>query len=162
MKTLAAALSALVAFAAAAPAAPQASVAERLGWLAGCWGGQKGTTSFRETWTAAPPDLMLGVSVTTRPSKPAEFEFLRVESRAGTPTYVAQPGGAPPTPFALSAEDSTADTVMFVNMQHDFPKRIAYRKGEGGTLLAWIDGGPKGGARVEYPMKRIACPGEER
>ena len=104
-----------------------------MGWLAGCWGGEKGTTRFREIWTVASPDLVLGINVTTRPSKPAEFEYLRIESRDGRLALVPQPGGAPPTRFELSAADSTADTAMFVNLQHDFPKRIAYRKVEGGV-----------------------------
>jgi hypothetical protein len=143
-------------------AAPAATAAQRAGWLAGCWAGEKGTSRFREIWTVASPDLVLGINVTTSPSKPVEFEYLRIESREGRLALVPQPGGAPPTRFELSAEDS-ADTVMFVNPQHDFPKRIAYRKLEGGaSLLAWIDGGTDGSARMEYPMKRVACSGELR
>jgi uncharacterized protein DUF6265 len=162
MKTLCAAVSIVLLTAASARVAAGEPVAERLGWLAGCWGGEKGTTAFREIWTVASPDLMVAVSVTTNPPSPAEFEYLRIETRAGKPAYVAQPGGAPPTAFALSAEDSTADTAMFVNLQHDFPKRIAYKRGEGSSLLAWIDAGPKGAMRIEYPMKRVPCPGETR
>jgi hypothetical protein len=142
-----------------AAAAPSDPVAQRLGWLAGCWGGEKGTTAFGEIWTVASPDLLVGLNVTTKPSKPAEFEYLRVETRGGTPAYVAQPGGAPPTAFEWSAEDSTADTATFVNMQHDFPKRIAYRRIDASSLLAWIDAGPKGALRVEFPMRRVPCPG---
>jgi hypothetical protein len=71
---------------------------------------------------------------------------------------MAQPKGAPPTPFALSEPDSTHDTAVFVNMAHDFPKRVAYKKVDPNTLLAWIDAGPKGSLRVEFPMKRIECP----
>ncbi|HET6900076.1 MAG TPA: DUF6265 family protein, partial [Vicinamibacteria bacterium] len=40
------------------------TVEERFRWLAGCWAGTKGTTSFQEQWTAASPDLMLGMSFT--------------------------------------------------------------------------------------------------
>jgi hypothetical protein len=49
----------------------------------GCWAGAKGTTTFQEQWTAASPDLMLGMSYTNKPSKPTEFEFLRIETKAG-------------------------------------------------------------------------------
>ena len=52
---------------------------------------------------------------------------------------------------------------MFVNMQHDFPKRDRLPQGaRAASLLAWIDGGPEGSKRIEYPMKRVACPGETR
>jgi len=79
--------------------------------------------------------------------------------QSGVPTYMAQPQGAPPTPFALSEADSGADSATFVNMAHDFPKRVAYKKVDATTLLASIDAGPKGSLRIEFPMKRAACPG---
>ena len=132
---------------------------ERFAFMAGCWSGSKGTTTFQEQWTRASADLMLGMSYTNTPSKPTEFEFLRIETKAGAPTYMAQPQGAPATPFAFSETDSTADTVTFVNMAHDFPKRIAYKKVDATSLLAWIDAGPKGSMRIDFPMKRVACPG---
>jgi hypothetical protein len=152
---------AVLALVTAAPrSAPAADTVEaRLRWLAGCWAGTKGTTSFQEQWTAASPDLMLGISFTNKPQKPTEFEFLRIETKAGTPTYMAQPQGAPPTPFTLSEADSGADSATFVNMAHDFPKRVAYKKVDATTLLASIDAGPKGSLRIEFPMKRVACPG---
>jgi len=133
-------------------------VAVAFGWLAGCWSGERGTTAFREIWTVGSPDLMVGMSVTTRPAKPAEFEYLRIEKLDGRIAYLAQPGGRPPTVFALSTEASTGDTTVFVNMQHDFPKRVAYRRVDRTGVLAWIDDGD-GGRRIEFPMKRAECPG---
>ncbi len=100
--------------------------------------------------------------VLNAPSKPPEFEYLRIEAHAGGPAYVAQPGGAPPVAFEWSAEESTVDTAVFVNPQHDFPKRIAYQHLASGGLLAWIDGGPKSTMRIEYPMARTSCPGASR
>ena len=143
-------------------ATPPPAVNERLGWLEGCWSGEKKGTTFREVWLAAAPGLMVGVGVTNTPSKPPEFEFLRIEERADGPAYVAQPGGVPPVAFAWSAEESTADTAVFVNPKHDFPKRIAYQHLASGGLLAWIDGGPKSAMRIEYPMTRGACPGQSQ
>jgi hypothetical protein len=142
-----------------ASAAPPEPIGTRFRFMAGCWAGAKGATTFQEQWTTASPDLMLGMSFSNKPQKPTEFECLRIETKAGAPTYVAQPQGAPPTPFALSEADSSADTAMFVNMAHDFPKRVAYKKVDATTLLAWIDAGPKGPTRIEFPMKRVACPG---
>src|SRR4051794_36713993 len=91
------------------PAGQSSPVGERFAWMAGCWGGQKDTAAFRENWMVVSPGLLLGVGATTKPSTPVEFEFLRIEGRAGGPVYVAQPGGAPPTTFALSAADSGAE-----------------------------------------------------
>jgi len=152
---------AVLALVTAAPSgAPAAdTVEQRFRWLAGCWAGTKGTTSFQEQWTAASPDLMLGISFTNKPQKPIEFEFLRIETKSGVPTYMAQPQGAPPTPFTLSEADSGPDRATFVNMTHDFPKRVAYKKVDATSILASIDAGPKGSLRIEFPMKRTACPG---
>ena len=152
---------AVLALVTAAPSPTPAAdtVEQRFRWLAGCWAGTKGTTSFQEQWTAASPDLMLGMSFTNKPQKPTEFEFLRIETKAGAPTYMAQPQGAPPTPFTLSEADSGAESATFVNMAHDFPKRVAYKKVDATALLASIDAGPKGSLRIDFPMKRTACPG---
>lgn len=155
-------LMALWASAAPVGAASPGSTAERFAWLPGCWGGQTGATAFLETWTVASPDLLLATSSTATPGKPIEFEFLRIETRPGGAAYVAQPGGVAPTDFLLSAAESAADNAVFVNLKHDFPKRIAYRRVDAQNLLAWIDGGAAGSPRIEFPMRRVACPGAAR
>lgn len=53
--------------------------------------------TFTEIWTGGGPDLMVGLGVTVVPGRPTEFEFLRIERRAGRHFYVAQPGGVPQT-----------------------------------------------------------------
>lgn len=137
--------------------AAEPTVADRFGWMAGCWTGHGGKATFTEIWTPAGPDLMVGLGVTTVPEKPPEFEFLRVEARGGRVFYVAQPGGVPPTDFEWSAADSSATTAVFANPQHDFPKRVAYKKTDATHVLAWIDDGAS--KRMEFPLQRGACPG---
>ncbi len=145
----------LIAATAIASEPPAESVAGRFGWLAGCWAGERGTSTFREIWIVASPDLMIGMAVTTRPSKPTEFEYVRLQTGNGRLQYVAQPAGAPPTAFDLAPEPLAGKAAVFVNMQHDFPKRVAYQRIDEERLLTWIDGG--GGSRIEYPMKRADC-----
>lgn len=136
----------------------QGTVAQRFNWLEGCWAGERGATRFREIWTVASPDLMLGLGVTTEASKPAEFDYFRIETRSGQPVYVAQPRGAPATPFVLQPSSPT-DAPVFANPAHDFPKRVSYRRVDASSVLAFIDAGDTGAGRVEFPMKRVACPG---
>jgi hypothetical protein len=138
------------------PAGP--AVAERFGWIAGCWSGQRGASTFREIWTVASPDLMVGMSVSTRGAGQVEFEYLRIETRPNGAAYVAQPGGVPPTAFELSAA-STADKAVFTNPAHDYPRRITYTRVDGG-LTAAIDEGDPGQKRMEFPMKKGGCPGQ--
>jgi len=86
---------------------------------------------------------MLAVSRTIKGDRMVAFEFLRIVERDGTLIYIAQPGGRPPTEFRLST--ITADSAIFENKAHDFPKVIAYTKQPDGTLEARVgDGGQKG------------------
>ena len=72
--------------------------------------------------------------------------------------YVAHPSGQPAAEF-LSTTVS-GDTVLFENPAHDFPQRIGYRR-QGASLLAWIEGARNGKTRrVEFPYRRVACPGD--
>jgi hypothetical protein len=151
-------LAALVAFFSGAPLAGAQSaptMADRFGWLAGCWAGQSAMATFKEAWMSATSDMMTGMSVTipSQPGRAASFEFLRItRSKDGVFAYLAQPSGAAPTPFTLG-DLSKPDLSLFVNEQHDFPKRIGYQRVDANSLLAWIDGG-EGARKIEYPMKR--------
>jgi hypothetical protein len=52
---------------------------------------------------------------------------------------VAQPGGRPPTDFKLTKWDGTE--AIFENPQHDFPKRVLYRRLPDNVVVAKVDGG---------------------
>jgi len=140
---------------AAAPRAQSAATVTDLGWMVGCWTGSRGATTFRESWTRADDDLLLGVSYTAKAGKVEAFEFLRVATRQGRVVYRAQPGGRPETVFERTATTG-AKQAVFTNPAHDFPKRVAYTATPDG-LLAWIDAGVDGGKRIEYPMTRVPC-----
>lgn len=148
----------------ASSAAPRAAEGDlsTLRWLAGCWELRTATRVTQESWIAPAGGLMLGNSrtvVRTATREAArEFEYLRIEPRAGTPTYVAQPGGGAPTAFAATVVSDTA--VTFENLQHDFPQRILYRRIGRDSLVARIEG-PQGGQTrgIDFPMRRIACEG---
>jgi hypothetical protein len=65
--------------------------------------------------------------------------------------FVAQPGGAPPTTFELAS--SGPHEVSFANPQHDFPKRIFYKR-DRETLIARIDDGTDNGQAIEFRWHR--------
>lgn len=103
--------------------------------------------------------LMLGMSRTVDGERAVEHESMRIGLEAGVLVFTARPSGQQEVSFR-SAE-SGPFRVVFENRAHDFPQRIGYALGEGGTLLAFIDGpGRDGGTRrVEFPMTRVPCPG---
>jgi uncharacterized protein DUF6265 len=117
------------------PAPPRAEIS-RLAWLAGSWVGSNGTARFEERWTSPAGGAMLAVSRTVKNGRMVAFEFLRIVEKDGTLFYVAQPGGRPPTEFALTAIDGASAT--FENPAHDFPKVIRYAKRADGKLEARV------------------------
>jgi hypothetical protein len=109
--------------------------------MAGDWQTPTGNRSqIEEHWTQPAGGTMLGMSRTIASGKTVEFEFLRLEQRDDAIYYVAHPKArSPGTDFKLTR--LTSDEAVFENPQHDFPKRIVYRKNADGSLTASIDGG---------------------
>jgi hypothetical protein len=115
-----------------------------LKWLTGSWRMEKTDRVIEEQWNAPTGGVMLAVGRTVKNGKLVEFEFLRIEQRGDSLVYLAQPGGQPPTEFAL--ESMTPSEVVFANLLHDFPKRIRYKKNADGSVTARVedDTGKKG------------------
>jgi hypothetical protein len=123
------------------PAAVPARSLADLSWIAGDWQtAQGGRRQVEEHWTAPAAGTMIGMGRTIAGGKTVEFEYLRLEERAGAIYYVAHPKArSPGTDFKLTR--LTGQEAMFENPEHDFPKRILYRKNADGSLTASIDGG---------------------
>ena len=125
-----------------------------IAWIAGDWqtapGGRR---QIEEHWTQVAGGSMMGVSRTVAGDKTVEFEYLRIEQRADGIFYVAHPKArCPGTDFKLTKASATE--AVFENPQHDFPKRIIYRKGPDDALTASIDGG-EGTKAMSFPFKRM-------
>ncbi|MEP7383820.1 MAG: DUF6265 family protein [Gemmatimonadota bacterium] len=130
---------------------------DRMQWLAGCWELRTSTAVTHEQWMAPLGETMLGMSRTVVAGSTREFEHLRIERVGGVVTYLAQPGGATPTPF--SATIMTDSMLTFSNPDHDFPQRITYRRmAHGDSLMARIEGTRGATVRdIDFPMRRVAC-----
>lgn len=125
-----------------------------ISWIAGSWQtAPAGRAQVEEHWTAVAGGSMMGVSRTVAGDKTVEFEYLRIEQRADGIYYVAHPKArCPGTDFKLTRASATE--AVFENPQHDFPKRIVYRKGADDSLTASIDGGE--GSKVRsFAFKRM-------
>ena len=125
-----------------------------LPWLSGHWCSQVDDEVIEEYWMPPAGDRAIGVSRTVKAGKTTAFEFLRIEADAGTAVYVAQPQGRPPTAFRLTAVGM--DWVRFENPQHDFPRRVEYRRTDSG-LHAEIAGPGKDGKEVVIPFDYRRC-----
>ena len=125
-----------------------------ISWIAGAWQTEPGgKRQIEEHWTTVAGASMLGMSRTVAGEKTVEFEYLRIEQRADGIYYVAHPKArCPATDFKLMRASATE--AVFENPQHDFPKRIIYRKGADDSLTATIDGG-EGTKAMTYAYRRV-------
>ena len=125
-----------------------------LSWIAGHWqtapGGRR---QVEEHWTGVAGGTMMGMSRTVAGDKTVEFEYVRIEQRADGIYYVAHPKArCPGTDFKLTKASATE--AVFENAQHDFPKRIIYRKTADDSLTASIDGG-EGTKAMSFAFRRM-------
>jgi hypothetical protein len=96
--------------------------------------------------------MMLGLHQDVKDGKTIGFEFVRIETGPAGTAYVAQPGGEPPTRFGLV--EATADSLLFADPAHDFPKRIRYTRIGAGTLAARVDDGTDEGESLSWTWHR--------
>jgi len=141
--------------------AASASAAEpdiaQLSWLAGCWKNDQAEPGSEERWMPPAGGTMLGVSRTIRQGRTVEFEFMEIRYLPdGKLAYIAHPSGQNTATF--TAKQMGASEVIFENLQHDFPQRVAYAK-EGETkLAARIEGVRNGSLRViRFALSRVSC-----
>jgi hypothetical protein len=125
-----------------------------ISWIAGDWQtAAGGRAQIEEHWTAIAGASMMGMSRTVAGEKTVEFEYLRIEQRTDGIYYVAHPKGrCPGTDFKLTRASATE--AVFENPQHDFPKRIIYRKGADDSLTASVDGG-EGSKAMTFAFKKM-------
>ena len=133
---------------------PQTTTLSDLAWLAGDWQtAPGGRAQIEEHWTSVAGGTMMGMSRTVAGDKTVEFEYLRIEQRADGIYYVAHPKArCPATDFKLTK--ASANEAVFENPQHDFPKRITYRKTGADSLTASIDGG-EGSKAMLFSFTRV-------
>lgn len=138
--------------------APQQSGVRGIAWLQGCWERVSPEITIEEQWMAPLGNNMVGVSRTVRADSLTSFEIVVIREQGNRLIYEAHPSGQPAAAFHSSTiQDSS---VVFENLEHDFPQRIGYRRSSPDSLTAWIEGSGDGGQRrVEFLYSRAACPG---
>jgi hypothetical protein len=130
----------------------------RVAWLQGCWESVNGQRVVEEQWSAPRGTNMLGMGRTLDGDRLVEYELIVLREEGSTLAYEAHPSGQPSAVFV--ARTIGASSVVFENLEHDFPQRVGYQRDTADELLAWIEG-ERGGQvrRVEFHYHRAACPG---
>jgi len=120
---------------------PDSPVLEDLSWMAGHWVGRSGDVEMEEFWTTPGGGVMVGVHRDIFRDGSSFFEFLRIVTTDRGMTFIASPKGTGTTEFVSVNLDR--QSVVFENLEHDFPQRIIYRR-EGDRLIARVEGEVKG------------------
>ena len=130
----------------------------KLAWLEGSWEGVSGETVMREKWNKVNDALMTGSAHVLVEKDTVFSERIRIMAVDTSVLYVVFIPGVPDsTSFALTSYEN--DEAVFENPDHDFPKRIVYRKVGSDSLYAYIEGPVDGEVKREvFPYKRIASP----
>jgi hypothetical protein len=134
--------------------AADAPPSHNFSWLSGHWCAPTADGLIEEYWMPAQGDIALGVGRTLRSGRIRTYEFMRVQTRDALTNYIAIHEGGTETAFRLTA--SGADWARFENSQHDFPRRVEYRRTSSG-LHAEIAGPGKDGKEVVIPFDYGHC-----
>lgn len=131
---------------------------ENLRWLAGCMEMRSGDRIVEEHRMDLRAGSMLGMARTTTSGALMEYELTLIQEKAGRIVFEAHPSGQPPAVFA--ARNANADSVVFEAPEHDYPQIVGYRRSGPDSVIGWIDGKQGGkGQRIEFPYRRVPCPG---
>lgn len=148
---------AVFAFLTAATALPAQRPTDQLSWLSGCWERRTAAGVVAEQWSSNAGGMLHGFSRTIRRDTVVEYEFMRIFAAEDTLVFEAQPSRQPKAEFR--AVPPFQPEVTFINMAHDFPHRVIYRR-SGDSLLARIEGTRGGQPRVvHFPYVRVSCAG---
>lgn len=130
-------------------------------WLAGRWESMSkakrpGTTSVRvnEDWHAS-GDMMTSMGVTLMGDSLIDAESVSIREMGPVLVYEAHPMGQRTAVF--HSIKISEKSIVFENLAHDFPQRVAYELVNDDSLLAWIEGPGKDGKtkRIQFPYRRV-------
>jgi hypothetical protein len=140
-------------------AAASAPTLAGLEFMSGCWRSGEGEGYFEEIYTRPTPNLMLGLSVYVREGRAVGYELTRVAVEDGRVVLTPYPDGERSAHgFVLTTLGE--DEAIFEAPEHDYPKRILYRRNADGSRWARIDGGPEDREGQEWRFVAAPCPGE--
>lgn len=96
-------------------------------FLTGCWQQRSAEKWTEECWTSPRGGMMLGSAREGSADKVNHWEWMRIERGAdGVLSFFASPKGAPQAAF--KATTATANEILFINPEHDYPQRIRFAR----------------------------------
>jgi hypothetical protein len=129
---------------------------EAVAFMTGCWRGAFGNGSvIEESYGAADSDVMLGTTRYLRDGRTRGWEFSRIHADSAGVFLTPYPDGRR-SEHAFRLVRAEPGHAVFENLEHDFPKRIIYRRPAADSLVARIEDDARG---REWRMAAVPCAG---
>lgn len=131
-----------------------------LRFMSGCWEGtfeRRGESGvIEEHYTTPSSNVMLGTTRYLLDGRTVQYEFTAIIADSTGIMFRPYPGGVrSPDDFRLT--DLSEGRAVFESPEHDYPKRIIYRVGDGGSRIARIDGGADDPEGTEWKLRPAEC-----
>lgn len=108
-----------------------------LDWIIGKWTSTSGSESMTEYWRKE-ADVLIGEAWFISFDDTISTEQLKIITRGNDIFYIASPSDQMTTEFKL--KQLNENEVLFENPDHDFPKKIYYKRISTDSLYAKIEG----------------------
>lgn len=154
-------LAAIVSFPAVSAEAPGCASLDTMRWLLGDWTADGNDTTFHESWKELGPRTFEGTGVErAKPDGAAKGgESLRLVEMAGGVFYISKvTHNELPVAFRLNV--CSDGVFVFDNPEHDFPKRLEYRRQPDGRLKVTVSDGAGKGFALDFA--RAAASGDDK
>lgn len=124
---------------------------DQLEWLLGAWETTGGRQIFRESWVRLSGATWEGVGhvLDAGSREVMSEESLRMVGMRGGLFYLAKVEHND-LPIAFAASECSSAHVAFENPDHDFPKRIVYRRVDSDRITVDVDDGQGQGFRLDF------------
>lgn len=127
---------------------------ESLAWLVGQWHSKNSKFNINESWQQISNKTFEGSGYTysIKNNKMVSAETLRLVAMSGEVFYIAKVASNN-LPVAFKLTSCTANTAIFENPQHDFPKKISYQMNKDKSMTVVVSGEKDNAFSIQFVAK---------
>lgn len=127
-------------------------------WMSGCWGYERGGSSYEEHWLAPSGNSILGIAHRDADGFTRDFDYLRIVTSGAGFDFVSQPKGDPELRYGMTAKKGTSATFESL-VGTGFPTRITYEFVPPDALNVRMEGHGEDNKPMTnlFPMRRKPC-----
>lgn len=124
---------------------------ESLTWLIGNWNSENSKVIINESWKRISGKTFEGSGYTysIEKNKIVSSETLRLVEMSGEVFYIAKVASND-LPVAFKLTKCTAETAIFENSRHDFPKKLNYQLNKDKNITVFVSGEEGDGFSIEF------------